>query len=55
MHLIKVSVKLTELTKKQADCLGEPVEGPYESCLLEPCSAAAWTSATFGVVNFIAA
>jgi len=25
-----LGVKLTKLTKKQADCLGVPVEGPYK-------------------------
>jgi adenosylhomocysteinase len=28
LHPEKIVVKLTRLTKKQADCLGVPVEGP---------------------------
>jgi adenosylhomocysteinase len=31
LHLEKIGVKLTTLTKKQADYLGVPVEGPYKS------------------------
>jgi len=30
LHLDKIGVKLTKLTKKQADYLGVPVEGPYK-------------------------
>jgi adenosylhomocysteinase len=30
LHLGKLGVKLTKLTKKQADYLGIPVEGPYK-------------------------
>jgi adenosylhomocysteinase len=30
LHLVKIGVKLTKLTKKQADYLGVPVEGPYK-------------------------
>ena len=30
LHLGKIGVKLTKLTKKQADYLGVPVEGPYK-------------------------
>jgi adenosylhomocysteinase len=30
LHLEKIGVKLTALTKKQADYLGVPVEGPYK-------------------------
>jgi adenosylhomocysteinase len=30
LHLDKIGVKLTTLTKKQADYLGVPVEGPYK-------------------------
>ncbi|HEY3628913.1 MAG TPA: adenosylhomocysteinase [Terracidiphilus sp.] len=30
LHLEKIGVKLTKLTKKQADYLGVPVEGPYK-------------------------
>ncbi|HEV2436489.1 MAG TPA: adenosylhomocysteinase [Verrucomicrobiae bacterium] len=30
LHLEKIGVKLTRLTKKQADYLGVPVEGPYK-------------------------
>ncbi|MFH2139062.1 MAG: adenosylhomocysteinase [Candidatus Omnitrophota bacterium] len=30
LHLQKIGVKLTKLTKKQADYLGVPVEGPYK-------------------------
>lgn len=30
LHLDKLSVKLTKLTKKQADYLGIPIEGPYK-------------------------
>ena len=31
LHLQKIGVKLTKLTKKQADYLGVPIEGPYKS------------------------
>jgi adenosylhomocysteinase len=31
LHLEKIGVKLTKLTKTQADYLGVPVEGPYKS------------------------
>jgi adenosylhomocysteinase len=31
LHLEKIGVKLTKLTKEQADYLGVPVEGPYKS------------------------
>ncbi len=30
LHLEKIGVKLTTLTKKQAEYLGVPVEGPYK-------------------------
>ena len=30
LHLEKIGVKLTRLTKKQADYLGVPVDGPYK-------------------------
>jgi adenosylhomocysteinase len=30
LHLEKIGVKLTKLTKKQADYLGVPLEGPYK-------------------------
>jgi adenosylhomocysteinase len=30
LHLEKIGVKLTKLTKKQADYIGVPVEGPYK-------------------------
>ena len=30
LHLEEIGVKLTRLTKKQADYLGVPVEGPYK-------------------------
>jgi adenosylhomocysteinase len=30
LHLERIGVKLTKLTKKQADYLGVPVEGPYK-------------------------
>jgi adenosylhomocysteinase len=30
LHLDKLGVKLTKLTKEQADYLGIPVEGPYK-------------------------
>ncbi|HWJ20648.1 MAG TPA: adenosylhomocysteinase [Geobacterales bacterium] len=33
MHLAKLGVKLTELSKEQADYIGVPVEGPYKSDL----------------------
>ncbi|MGA3262476.1 MAG: adenosylhomocysteinase [Terracidiphilus sp.] len=31
LHLDKIGVKLTQLTQKQADYLGVPVEGPYKA------------------------
>jgi adenosylhomocysteinase len=31
LHLEKIGVKLTTLSRKQADYLGVPVEGPYKS------------------------
>jgi adenosylhomocysteinase len=31
LHLSRVGAKLTTLTKKQAECLGIPVEGPYKA------------------------
>jgi adenosylhomocysteinase len=31
LHLEKIGVKLTKLSKKQADYLGVPVEGPYKA------------------------
>jgi adenosylhomocysteinase len=30
LHLAKIGVKLTKLTKRQADYIGVPVEGPYK-------------------------
>ncbi|MEK7747426.1 MAG: adenosylhomocysteinase, partial [Elusimicrobiota bacterium] len=30
LHLDKIGVKLTKLTKSQADYLGLPIEGPYK-------------------------
>jgi len=30
LHLDKLGVKLTKLTKDQADYIGVPVEGPYK-------------------------
>ena len=30
LHLEKIGVKLTKLTRKQADYIGVPVEGPYK-------------------------
>jgi adenosylhomocysteinase len=30
LHLEKLGVKLTELSRKQADYIGVPVEGPYK-------------------------
>ena len=30
LHLEKIGVKLTKLTKKQADYLGVPLDGPYK-------------------------
>ena len=30
LHLEKIGVKLTKLTKKQAEYLGVPAEGPYK-------------------------
>jgi adenosylhomocysteinase len=31
LHLAKIGVKLTELSKRQADYIGVPVAGPYKS------------------------
>jgi adenosylhomocysteinase len=31
LHLEKIGVKLTQLSKKQADYIGVPVEGPYKA------------------------
>jgi adenosylhomocysteinase len=31
LHLAQIGVKLTELSKEQADYLGVPVEGPYKA------------------------
>lgn len=31
LHVEKIGVKLTKLTKKQADYLGVPVEEPYKA------------------------
>ena len=31
LHLEEIGVKLTTLSKKQADYLGVPVEGPYKA------------------------
>ena len=31
LHLNKIGVKLTKLSKEQADYLGIPVDGPYKS------------------------
>ncbi|MBI4698508.1 MAG: adenosylhomocysteinase [Nitrospirae bacterium] len=31
LHLEKIGVKLTQLTKEQADYIGVPIEGPYKS------------------------
>jgi adenosylhomocysteinase len=31
LHLDKLGVKLTKLTKKQAEYIGVPVEGPYKA------------------------
>ncbi len=31
LHLEKIGVKLTKLTKSQADYIGVPVEGPYKA------------------------
>ena len=31
LHLDKLGVKLTKLSKTQADYIGIPVEGPYKS------------------------
>jgi adenosylhomocysteinase len=31
LHLERIGVKLTKLSKKQADYLGVPVEGPYKA------------------------
>ena len=30
LHLEKIGVKLTKLTKEQADYIGVPLEGPYK-------------------------
>ena len=30
LHLEKIGVKLTKLSKKQADYIGVPLEGPYK-------------------------
>ena len=30
LHLEKIGVKLTKLTKKQADYIGVPLDGPYK-------------------------
>ncbi len=30
LHLEKIGVKLTRLTRKQADYIGVPIEGPYK-------------------------
>ncbi len=45
LHLDQLGVKLTKLTKKQADYLGIPAEGPYQAgalsvlelCLVRDC------------------
>jgi adenosylhomocysteinase len=31
LHLEKIGVKLTKLSKKQAEYLGVPVDGPYKA------------------------
>ncbi|MEK6561124.1 MAG: adenosylhomocysteinase, partial [Nitrospirota bacterium] len=31
LHLGKIGVKLTKLSREQADYIGVPVEGPYKS------------------------
>jgi adenosylhomocysteinase len=31
LHLEQIGVKLTKLSKKQADYLGVPLEGPYKA------------------------
>jgi len=31
LHLEKIGVKLTKLTRKHADYIGVPVEGPYKA------------------------
>ena len=31
LHLEKIGVKLTKLSKKQADYIGVPVDGPYKA------------------------
>jgi adenosylhomocysteinase len=31
LHLEKIGVKLTKLSRKQADYIGVPVEGPYKA------------------------
>ncbi|HLI03470.1 MAG TPA: adenosylhomocysteinase, partial [Terracidiphilus sp.] len=31
LHLEKIGVKLTKLTKKQADYIGVPVDGPFKA------------------------
>jgi adenosylhomocysteinase len=33
LHLDKIGVKLTVLSKEQADYIGVPVEGPYKAAL----------------------
>ena len=38
LHLAKIGVKLTELTKVQAEYLGVPVEGPYKADHYRYCS-----------------
>ena len=30
LHLEKIGVKLTQLTKEQADYIGVPIEGPFK-------------------------
>ncbi len=30
LHLDRLGVKLTVLTKEQAECVGVPIEGPYK-------------------------
>jgi adenosylhomocysteinase len=30
LHLAKLGVKLTKLTKQQADYIGVPIDGPYK-------------------------
>jgi adenosylhomocysteinase len=31
LHLKKIGVKLTKLTKQQADYIGVPIDGPFKS------------------------